>query len=239
MRAREIDVSPALHPVLAIVCLLWTLAAYSVVKRLHRRYGSVWLSPAIVVPALTIALMVAFHVPYADYMADTRWVGWLLGPATVAFAVPICENWPIVRRHWLALSVGVVAGMVVGVVSAFLLARLFNFDTEVSRSLMARSVSTPFAVEIVSKTGGSRDLVALFTIATGLVGMLVGDAVLGLLRLRSSVAVGAAFGASAHGFGTARARQRDQEEGVVASLTMVLAGVVMVLAGPSLTSLLV
>jgi putative effector of murein hydrolase len=83
---------------------------------------------------------------------------------------------------------------------------------------------------------GSRDLVALFTIITGLIGMISGDLVLTFLRLRSPVAGGASFGASAHGFGTARARQRGTEDGVVASLTMVLAGVMMVVVGPALTN---
>lgn len=231
-------IGPAISPWLAALCLVWTLGAYALAKRLHRRLGRVWLSPAIVVPAVTIALMLLLGIPYADYVADTHWVVWLMGPATIAFAVPIYEHRAIVRRHWLSLSIGVVVGMTVSVVSAFLLARWFHFDDEVSRSLMARSISTPFAVALVDKTGGSRELVSLFTIITGLFGMIVGDVVLAFLRLRSPVSDGASFGASAHGFGTARARQIGTEEGVVASLTMVLAGVTMVLAGPALTSLI-
>ncbi|MEN7530402.1 MULTISPECIES: LrgB family protein [unclassified Cupriavidus] len=216
-------------------CLVWTIALYFAIKPFHRRLPRFWLSPAIVVPALTIALLLAADIPYAAYVADTRWMVWLLGPATIAFAVPIYEHRAIVRRHWLALAIGVVVGTLVALVSARLLAEAFHFSNEVSSSLMARSVSTPFAVAVVSHTGGSADLVSLFTVMTGLVGMMVGDAVLALLRLRSPVAQGASLGAAAHGFGTARARQRHTEEGVVASLTMVLAGVLMVVAGPTLT----
>jgi putative effector of murein hydrolase len=96
-------------------------------------------------------------------MAETHWVVWLLGPATSAFAVPNYEHRTIVRRYWLSLSSGVAVGMLVSVVSAFLLARWFHFDAEVSRSLMVRSISTPFALALVDKTGGSRDLVSVFT----------------------------------------------------------------------------
>jgi putative effector of murein hydrolase len=167
-------------------------------------------------------------------VADTHWLVWMLGPATIAFAVPIYEQRAIVRRHWLALSLGVVVGMLVAVVSARWLAGMFHFDPTVSSSLMARSISTPFAMAVVEQTGGSAELVSLFTVITGLVGMIAGDVVLGLMHL-SPVANGASLGASAHGFGTVRARQRGSEEGVVASLTMVLAGVLMVLVGPQLT----
>jgi putative effector of murein hydrolase len=222
-------------PLASLFCLAWTVALYFAVKPFYLRRPRIWLSPAIVVPALTIALLLAAHIPYAAYVADTRWMVWLLGPATIAFAVPIYEHRAIVRRHWLALALGVVAGTLVAMVSARLLAQAFHFNTEITRSLMARSVSTPFAVAVVSRTGGSADLVSLFTVMTGLIGMMAGDTVLALLRLRSPVAQGASLGAAAHGFGTARARQRHTEEGVVASLTMVLAGILMVIAGPALT----
>lgn len=223
-------------PLASLFCLAWTVALYFAIKPFYLRRPRIWLSPAIVVPALTIALLLAAHIPYAAYVADTRWMVWLLGPATIAFAVPIYEHRAIVRRHWLALALGVVAGTLAAMVSARLLVQAFHFNTEITRSLMARSVSTPFAVAVVSRTGGSADLVSLFTVMTGLVGMIVGDTVLALLRLRSPVAQGASLGAAAHGFGTARARQRHTEEGVVASLTMVLAGVLMVIAGPALTN---
>ena len=222
-------------PVASFLCLEWTVALYFAVKPLYQRLPRIWLSPAIVVPALTIALLLITGIPYAEYVADTRWMVWLLGPATIAFAVPIYEHREIVRRHWIALALGVIAGMLVAILSARLLADAFHFSSEVSSSLMARSVSTPFAVAVVAHTGGSAELVSLFTVMTGLAGMIVGDTVLGLLRLRSPVAQGASLGTAAHGFGTARARQRHAEEGVVASLTMVLAGVLMVIAGPTLT----
>lgn len=219
----------------SFLCLAWTVALYFAIKPFYLRRPTLWRSPAIVVPLLTIVLLLVAGIPYTAYVADTRWMVWLLGPATIAFAVPIYEHRAIVRRHWLALALGVVAGMLVAMVSARLLAEAFHFSNEVSSSLMARSVSTPFAVAVVSHTGGSADLVSLFTVMTGLVGMIAGDTVLALLRLRSPVAQGASLGAAAHGFGTARARQRHTEEGAVASLTMVLAGVLMVIAGPTLT----
>ena len=222
------------HALVSAFCVVWTCVLYFALKPLYLRRQRVWLSPAILVPALTIGLLLATGIPYADYVADTRWMVWMLGPSTVAFAIPIYAHRAIVRRHWLALTLGVVVGMLVALVSARWLAGMFHFSPEVSSSLMARSVSTPFAVAVATHTGGSADLVSLFTVITGLVGMIAGDVVLGLMRL-SPVANGASLGAAAHGFGTVRARQRGTEEGVVASLTMVLAGVLMVLAGPQVT----
>lgn len=226
--------SANMHGYVSAFCVVWTFALYFALKPVYQRRPRFWLSPAIVVPTLTIAALLAAHIPYADYVADTRWMVWMLGPATVAFAIPIYEHRAIVRRHWLALAIGLVVSILVALVSARWLAGLFHFSPEVSGSLMARSVSTPFAVAVAEHTGGSAELVSLFTVITGLIGMIVGDVVLGLMRL-SPLANGASLGASAHGFGTARARQRGTEEGVIASLTMVLGGVLMVLVGPQLT----
>ncbi|MDR5804786.1 LrgB family protein [Caballeronia sp. LZ001] len=221
---------------ISILCFAWTLVAYGVSKWVYQRRKVVFLSPAIVAPLAILLPLLAFHIHYAQYIGDTRWLTWLLGPATVAFAVPIYNHRDVAKRHWLALSLGIFVGMAVALFSAAFLARLFDFDREVSLSLMARSVSTPFAVEVVTDTGGSVELVSLFTVITGLIGMIAGDIVLAVLKLRSTVAHGASFGVSAHGFGTARARERGTEEGVVASLTMVFSGIAMVLVGPHLTS---
>ncbi|MBC8742499.1 LrgB family protein [Paraburkholderia sp. UCT31] len=222
---------------ISLLCFGWTLVAYGISKWAYQRHKIVLLSPAIIAPVAILLPLLAFHIHYGQYIGDTRWLTWLLGPATVAFAVPIYNHRQVAKRHWLALSLGMIVGLMVALFSAAYLAKLFEFNREVSLSLMARSVSTPFAVEVVAATGGSVELVSLFTVITGLVGMIAGDFVLAVLRLRSTVAHGASFGVSAHGFGTARARERGTEEGVVASLTMVFSGILMVLFGPHLTGL--
>ena len=115
----------------------------------------------------------------------------------------------------------------------------FHFDSEVTNSLMARSISTPFAVVLAGEIHGSAALVSLFTIITGFVGMIFGDLFLAFTRIRFHTANGVAFGNAAHGFGTSRAGQRHETEGVMASLTMILAGLFMVLFGPSMVHLVV
>jgi putative effector of murein hydrolase len=127
-----------------------------------------------------------------------------------------------------------VAGMLSGIISAFYLAQLFSFNQETTYSLMARSISTPFAMELTSHLGGSVELVILFTMITGIAGVAFADLVLAGLKLHSKFAQGSALGNSAHGFGTSKAFMRHKEEGVAACLSMVLAGVFMVLLGPSL-----
>ncbi|MCX4164812.1 MULTISPECIES: LrgB family protein [Paraburkholderia] len=219
---------------IAAGCLVLTIALYFVSKALYARYRSPWLTPLVAVPAVLAAIVLIAHIPYPVYFRDTRCLMWLLGPATVAFAVPIYEYRELLKRHWISLAVGVTAGIVVAVGGSLLLARLLHLSPDLQRSLMTRSISTPFALAVSDKIHAPRELTALFVIATGIVGMLFGELVLALVPLRTRLARGALFGAAAHGVGTAKARELGGEEGVVASLTMMIAGVVMVLIAPLL-----
>lgn len=219
---------------IAAACFVVTVALYFASKALYARFKSPWLTPLVAVPAVLAAIVVLAHIPYPVYFQDTRWLMWLLGPATVAFAVPIYEYRELLKRHWISLTVGVTVGIVVAVGGSLVLAKLLHLSPELQRSLMTRSVSTPFALAVSDKIHAPKDLTALFVIATGVCGMLFGELVLGLVPLRTRLARGALFGAAAHGVGTAKARELGSEEGVVASLTMMIAGVVMVLLAPIL-----
>lgn len=219
---------------IAAGCFVLTVALYFASKRLYARYRSPWLTPLVAVPAVLAAIVLVLHIPYPVYFEDTRWLMWLLGPATVAFAVPIHEYRDLLKRHWISLAVGVTVGIVVAVGGSLALAKLLHLSPELQRSLMTRSVSTPFALAVSDKIHAPRELTALFVIATGVCGMLFGELVLALVPLRTRMARGALFGAAAHGVGTAKARELGSEEGVVASLTMMIAGVAMVLLAPVL-----
>jgi predicted murein hydrolase (TIGR00659 family) len=219
---------------IAAGCFVLTVVLYFASKQLYARYPLPWLTPLLAVPVVLAVIVLGLHIPYPVYFEDTRWLMWLLGPATVAFAVPIYEYRALLRRHWISLTVGVTVGIVVAVGGSLALAKLLHLSPDLQRSLMTRSISTPFALAVSDRIHAPRELTALFVIATGVCGMLFGELVLALVPLRTRLARGALFGAAAHGVGTAKARELGSEEGVVASLTMMIAGVVMVLIAPAL-----
>lgn len=219
---------------ISVLFFVLTFIGYVLVKKLHRKYPYMLLSPALFLPFLLIILMLTFHVSYDTYMEESRWIIWMLGPATVAFAIPIYEYRQVIKDHAISIAFGIISGMLAGMISAFYLAKLFSFNQETTYSLMARSISTPFAMELTKNIGGSIELVILFTMITGIAGVACADLVLAGLKLHSKFAQGAALGNAAHGFGTSKAFMRHKEEGVAACLSMVLAGVFMVLLGPSL-----
>lgn len=223
---------------ISLACFALTLALYFANKVLYRRRRNLLLMPLVLTPLVLVLLLVITHVSYQDYLGETHWLLWLLGPATIAFAVPVYENLHIIRRHWLSLSVGVVTSMLVAVYSSVWLARLMTLPEAVQRSLAVRSITTPFALEAAKQMGGQPDLVALFVVITGVFGMAVGDLLFLRLMVRSRLAKGAGLGASSHGAGTARAYEMGPEEGVVSSLVMMLAGIITVVSAPMIGQLM-
>ena len=100
---------------LGLLCFALTLLFYYASKWLYGKKRILPLMPLLLAPALLVAVVVLFHIPYQDYLAESHGLLWLLGPATVAFAVPVYENRQLIHRHWLSLSVGVVASVIMAV----------------------------------------------------------------------------------------------------------------------------
>lgn len=213
-------------------CLVLTVVVYYLNKRLYRCWRLLLLMPLVFTPLVLIILLLTTHISWENYIGDNHWLIWLLGPATLAFAIPVYENLGLIRRHWMSLGAGVLTAVVVAVLSSVWLARLFSLPEMVERSLSVRSITTPFALAAAKQVGGQPDLVALFVVITGVFGMAIGDFLFLRLMIKQSIAKGASLGAASHGAGTAKAYQLGPEEGVVSSLVMMLAGIMTVLLAP-------
>jgi putative effector of murein hydrolase len=209
-----------------------TLSTYALARLAQHRFPSRWLAPVLVTPAVLGLGLWLIHVPALTFYQQTSWLLWFLGPATVAFAVPIYQQREWLRRYPLSIAAGVVTGVVLGVASSWLAGHLFHLSPALAKSLLLRSISTPFALAAAQTTGASPPLTALVVMLTGFAGMVLGEVVLLWVRPQSPLAHGALWGAASHAFGTARAYQLDSQAGAIASLVMILAGIVLILLAP-------
>ncbi|MFF7705876.1 LrgB family protein [Pseudomonas sp. NPDC007930] len=217
--------------------LFWlalTLLLYVGSRWLYRRTRIYVLSPLILVPALLLLIAAPLHTHYAEYAANTHWLMLLLGPVTVAFAVPIWQQRALLVKHWQALLLGMIAGSLASMASSWWLARWLALDSSVALSLVPRSITTPFAMPLAHDLGGVPEMTAVFVMFTGVFGAMLGGVLLRLLPLRSPLARGALFGVGAHGAGVSRAQEVGREEGTVAGLVMVLTGLLNLFAAPLL-----
>jgi predicted murein hydrolase (TIGR00659 family) len=218
--------------------LFWaaaTVGFYVLSLAVYRRHARWWTSPLVVTWALCFALALVLHATYRDYLKGTHWLLTMLGPATVAFAMPIYQQRGLIRTYWPVLCIGVIAGSIIAFGSSWLLASALDLPRAFRLSLLPRSVTTPFALEFTESVGGIPELTATCVVITGLLGACLGELLLDWLPLRNALARGSLFGMGAHAVGAAKAREVGNIEGSVAGLTMILAGIVSVLVAPAFT----
>jgi predicted murein hydrolase (TIGR00659 family) len=221
--------------------LLWltaTLFAYQIGAWVFARTGRrPFLNPVLVAVAILIALLAATGTSYETYFDGAQFVHFLLGPATVALAVPLYEHRAAVRRAALPMAAAVVAGAFTAVATSVGVAWLLGSDPRTLASLAPKSVTTPIAMAISEQIGGLPSLTAAFAIATGICGAVMATPLLDLLRLRDYRARGFAAGMAAHGLGTARAFQVDEMAGTFAGIALALNGLATSLLVPLLARL--
>lgn len=215
-----------------------TIGAYLLARAIYARWHHWALSPLLIAPLVVLGFALVAEVGYAPYIASTHWLMLALGPATVAFALPIYEHRAMIRRHWPVLVIGVVVGSSIAMASAWGLSVAFGLSDTLRLSLLPRSMSMPFALIVSDDIGGTPDLTAVFVVVTAVIGVALGDVLLKWMPLRSSIARGSLFGMGAHGAGVAKASEIGGEEGSIAGLVMILSGVTNVLMAPVLVLLL-
>jgi predicted murein hydrolase (TIGR00659 family) len=177
--------------------------------------------------------------PYGAYFGGAQFVHFLLGPATVALAVPLYENRAIVLRSLLPMLVALAAGSVSAIASVVLLAEAFGLPRDVLLSLAPKSVTAGVAMGISERLGADPALTALAVVLTGIMGAIIVTPLMNRMGIRDFRARGFAAGLASHGIGTARAFQVDEVAGVFAGIAMSLNALVTSLLVPlALTALL-
>jgi predicted murein hydrolase (TIGR00659 family) len=215
---RDIWVYLAASPLLNLTL---TLAAYVAGSFVYRRGRlNPLLNPVLLSVVVIVAILVATGTPYRTYFDGAQFVHFLLGPATVALAIPLYRQFDKVRRSALAVLASIVAGSLTAAASAVGIAWLLGASRDTLVSLAPKSVTAPVAMGISERLGGLPSLTAVLVILTGILGAMLGPPLLNALGIRDWAARGLAIGTASHGIGTARALQVNELAGAFAGLAM-------------------
>jgi len=202
-----------------------TLVVYQAAYWIYKRAGfHPLLNPVALSVAALVALLELTDTPYATYFDGAQFVHFLLGPATVALAIPLYAQLDRLRAAWLPLVGALVTGSVVAIGSAVGIAWALGASGTTLISIAPKSVTTPIAMGITEKLGGLPSLTAVLVVSTGILGAVLAKYVLDALAIRDHGVRGFAVGVAAHGIGTARAFQVSEQAGAFAGLGMGLNG---------------
>ncbi len=236
-----IGIVPAAWKAVSSTPLLWlttTLLAYVVAREGQRVLGdSPLLNPVLIATALVIALLLATGTPYDTYAAGSRFISFLLGPATVALAVPLARNLRHLRTSLLAAGPALLAGSLTAMGSGIGLARGLGGSQVLALSMMPKSVTTPVAMAVSEQIGGLPSLSAALAISSGIVAATVGPQLLRLLRVSDPQAQGLAAGVAGGGIAAAQVAALDELAAAFAASGLALNALLTACVAPAITSL--
>lgn len=223
--------------------LLWltaTLLAYAIGDTVFLKSGKrPFVNPVLIAVTLLALLLWSTDVPYATYFEGAKFVHFMLGPATVALAVPLYMNLDKVRAAAWPMIAALVAGSTTAILSVLAIAYAFGVRGEVLLSLAPKSVTAPVALGVSEAIGGSPTLTAVMVILTGIMGAVMASPLLNLLGITDWRARGFALGVASHGIGTARAFQVNETAGTFAGIGMALNAVLTAIIAPLIIQLFV
>jgi len=222
--------------------LLWltvTLLAYQLGIWCFQRCGcSQLLNPVLTAVLVLVILLKLSGTNYQTYFRGAQFIHFLLGPATVALAIPLYREIAVIRKTFVPIIVSLFAGSLAAILSAVGIARLLGGERVLLLTLSPKSVTTPIAMGISEQIGGLPALTAVAVVLTGITGVVIGDLVLNRVKVHDETARGMAFGIASHGIGTAHAMHKSRVTGAFSALAMALNGLLTALLLPLLVSLL-
>ncbi|MBR4990867.1 MAG: LrgB family protein [Oscillospiraceae bacterium] len=201
-----------------------TLITFLAGQKLQKKFRSPLLNPILISVILVLIFLSFTGLPVADYKAGMGTLSWLLTPATICLAVPMYEQFQILKKNLPMILAGVAAGAVSCLIMVAGFGILVNFESILTISLMPKSITTAIGVALSEMMGGMPGVTTAAIVFTGIFASIMGPAFCRLFRLTDEVARGVAFGTAGHVIGTSKANELSPLTGAVSSLSLVVAG---------------
>jgi putative effector of murein hydrolase len=189
---------------------------------------------AIVVVA---AIVLATHTSYQTYFAGAQFINFLLGPTTIALAVPLAKNFGYVRSNLYSIGLALLAGSITSIVSGVGIVWVLGGSRIVALSMAPKAVTTPIAMAVSQQVGGVPALTAALAILGGIVAAIVGQQMLHGLRIKDWRAHGLAAGVAGSGVAAAQVASRDELGAAFAALGIGMNGLLTAILVPLLVLL--
>lgn len=209
-----------------------SLIAYMAGSALKKKFRSGIFNPLLIAVAVTIVVLAATGTDYDTYYEGAHYLSWLLTPATVALAVPLYEQWLILKENAAAVIGGITAGVLTSLVTTFAISKIMGLTHEQYVTMLPKSITTAIGMGVSEELGGYVTITVAVIVITGVLGNMTGELFCRILRIEEPVSKGLAMGTSAHAIGTAKAMEMGEMEGAMSGLSIAVAGLITVVLAP-------
>ena len=177
---------------------------------------------------ITIIVLAVSGVDYDVYNQGARYLSWFLTPATVCLAIPLYEQWSLLKKNYKAVVVGIASGVLTSLTTVLVLSKLMNLSHAEYVTLLPKSITTAIGMGVSEELGGYVTITVAVIVVTGVLGNIFGELICKIFRIKEPIAKGLALGSAAHAIGTAKAMEMGEIEGAMSSLSIAVAGILTV-----------
>lgn len=205
-----------------------SLLAYLAGSILKKKFKLGIFNPLLISIVLTIVVLVCARVDYETYNKGAQYLSWFLTPATVCLAIPLYEQWELLKRSYKAVILGITSGVLTSLGTVFVLAKIMGLSHKDYVTLLPKSITTAIGMGVSEELGGYVTITVAVIVVTGVIGNIFGEMICKIFRITEPVSKGLAFGASSHAVGTAKAIEIGEIEGAMSSLAIAVTGILTV-----------
>ncbi len=206
-----------------------SLISYMIGVYLKKKLNVGLFNPLLISIAVTIIFLVLAHIDYDAYNEGAKYLSWLLTPATVCLAIPLYEEFELLKSNVRAVMCGIVSGVLTSLITILVLAMFFGLTHEEYVTLLPKSITTAIGMGVSEELGGYVTITVAVIIITGVIGNILAEFICKLFRIEEPIAKGIAIGSAAHAIGTAKAMEIGEVEGAMSSLSIAVAGILTVI----------
>lgn len=206
-----------------------SLISYMIGVYLKKKLKVGIFNPLLISIAVTIIFLVLAHIDYDAYNEGAKYLSWLLTPATVCLAIPLYEEFELLKSNVRAVMCGIVSGVLTSLITILVLAMFFGLTHEEYVTLLPKSITTAIGMGVSEELGGYVTITVAVIIITGVIGNILAEFICKLFRIEEPIAKGIAIGSASHAIGTAKAMEIGEVEGAMSSLSIAVAGILTVI----------
>ena len=202
-----------------------SLLAYIIGALLKKKFKLAIFNPLLISIVLTIIMLVIADIDYDVYAQGADYLSWFLTPATVCLAIPLYEQWELLKHNVKAVMLGITAGVLASLTTVLVLSLIMHLSHEEYVTLLPKSITTAIGMGVSEELGGYVTITVAVIIVTGVIGNIFGELICKIFRITEPISKGIAFGSASHAIGTAKAMELGDVEGAMSSLSIVIAGI--------------
>ena len=206
-----------------------SIGAFLVGRALQKRFKHPLCNPLLIAIVLVILFLLVFDVDYESYQSSAKYLSYLLTPATVCLAIPLYEQFELLKKNVKAVLAGIVLGVLSSLGCGLVLALLFHLDHASYVTFLPKSITTAIGMGVSEELGGYVSITVAVIILTGILGNIFAQSACRLFRITEPIARGVAIGSASHAIGTAKAMELGEIEGAMSSLSIVVSGLLTVI----------